>query len=510
MDQDVLICFGGEVKALDGGRVEGYLVRFSSTQDPDITQTKDFFTPGTDFDLERSTKSTIYFDHGLDGVIKRRKLGQGEMKVDEVGVWISGVLNRRDRYENAIYEMARAGKLGWSSGTAVHLAEREKVGDAHKIVRWPLGLDASLTPTPAEPRNNAVASLKSYMETRIEVKFVGDEILIDQQPSEPATKCHETQSDEGKAVAEAEAVAEAKGEEEKAVAIAEAVAEAKIDSPSDGEKAAEVKTPTAAAQIKGIFDSTLEEYLDEQQTPWMFVSAFEQAFRKICEAAEAAELLASTLDFNGLIDEAVNEFAARLRAWGRTELSKMREMGMSMNGMSPSYLSLRSPLKDLVEMKARPQAGVPSEYHSEVVLAAIEEFSVEALTLVPELKAWVERRKKIAELRASKLPEAEAMKVGRVISSATANRMSKLRKKIAAAMTEMQTMDTELDELMSLAKPKEETASKAVDLTSEVPASLEVPTEETKSAETPDDLQLAAAFQMELLRFNSLTAVGAR
>ena len=43
--------------------------------------------------------------------------------------------------------------MGWSSGTAAHLVEREPMGRAAKIVSWPLGLDASLTPTPAEPRN---------------------------------------------------------------------------------------------------------------------------------------------------------------------------------------------------------------------------------------------------------------------------------------------------------------------------------------------------------------------
>jgi HK97 family phage major capsid protein len=67
----------------------------------------------------------------------------------------------RDEYERAVYGLAEKGKLGWSSGTAPHLVERNK---SH-ITRWPLGLDASLTPIPADPGNRAMP-LKSWAEGR--------------------------------------------------------------------------------------------------------------------------------------------------------------------------------------------------------------------------------------------------------------------------------------------------------------------------------------------------------
>jgi hypothetical protein len=76
-------------------------------------------------------------------------------------VWAETQLALRDAYEKRIYGLAEAGKLGWSSGTAAHLVKREPVGGAMKIMHWPLGLDASLTPTPAEPRNTVVA-LKAW------------------------------------------------------------------------------------------------------------------------------------------------------------------------------------------------------------------------------------------------------------------------------------------------------------------------------------------------------------
>ena len=160
MPDDTLITFGGPVKALPGNKVGGYLVRFSTAQDPDLV--RDFFTPETDFDVDLpGGKASVYYNHGLDDTLKKRRLGKGELKVDDVGVWIEAQLEVRDRYEKAIYELAQAGKLGWSSGTASHLVERQAEGKSQRITLWPLGPDASLTPNPCEPRNSAIA-LKAW------------------------------------------------------------------------------------------------------------------------------------------------------------------------------------------------------------------------------------------------------------------------------------------------------------------------------------------------------------
>jgi hypothetical protein len=161
--EETVINFGGSVKALGEGRIEGYLVRFSSEKDPDASKYRDFFTAETDFDFDQwPGKSSVYYQHGLDGTLKKRRLGKATLELKDAGVWLETQLELRDDYERAIYAMAEAGKMGLSSGTAQHLVEREPVGDAHKIVRWPLGLDASLTPNPAEPRNVAVVSMKSF------------------------------------------------------------------------------------------------------------------------------------------------------------------------------------------------------------------------------------------------------------------------------------------------------------------------------------------------------------
>ena len=156
---DTQVYYGGAIKDLGNGRVGGYLVMFGDATKTDLEG--DFFTPDTDFDLEDSKPTSIYYQHGLDPVLKKRKLGNGTLaKNDDVGIWVEAQLQLRDEYERAIYGMVQAGKMGWSSGTAAHLVEREPVGKSYHIKRWALGLDASITPTPAEPRTQAL-SLKS-------------------------------------------------------------------------------------------------------------------------------------------------------------------------------------------------------------------------------------------------------------------------------------------------------------------------------------------------------------
>jgi len=160
MPEKALVFAGTEVKALGDGRVGGYLVRFTSADSPDLTG--DYFTAATDFG-EHDT-APVFYQHGLDDVLKNRQLGKGKLRKDDVGMWVEAQLALRDEYEKAIYSMAENNKLGWSSGTATHLVQRELTGKAYRIKSWPLGLDASLTPTPAEPRNSAM-TLKAYVDS---------------------------------------------------------------------------------------------------------------------------------------------------------------------------------------------------------------------------------------------------------------------------------------------------------------------------------------------------------
>ena len=156
LDTDALVFYGGSVKALGNGRVGGYLVRFTSEDEPDLEG--EFFDEKTWYG--GATISPVYYNHGLDPVLGKKVLGSGSLELQELGMWIEAQLEMRDAYERAVYGLAEKGKLGWSSGTAPHLVERE----GKHIARWPLGLDASLTPTPADPGNRAMP-LKAWAES---------------------------------------------------------------------------------------------------------------------------------------------------------------------------------------------------------------------------------------------------------------------------------------------------------------------------------------------------------
>lgn len=158
-----LVTIGGAIKALGGDRIGGYLVLFGDPASKDIQG--EFFSRETDFwTPEAGTKPVIY-QHGFTKALGRRRIGDVTCKVDEVGLWAEGQLKARSEYEQKylpkILEMVKAGKLGWSSGSANHLVETDADG---QILSWPI-VEASITPTPADPRT-AVLPLKALFPTR--------------------------------------------------------------------------------------------------------------------------------------------------------------------------------------------------------------------------------------------------------------------------------------------------------------------------------------------------------
>jgi HK97 family phage major capsid protein len=153
--EQTLVVYGGAIKALGNGHIGGYLVRFGDPRQTDLTG--DFFTKDTDFGLSTTRETDVYFNHRLplktrtgDEVVIKERIGRGTLTLDDRGVLIDAILFNRARY------LADLEALGWSSGTAAHLVDREPMGKAMWIKTWALGLDASLTPMPAEPRAAAV------------------------------------------------------------------------------------------------------------------------------------------------------------------------------------------------------------------------------------------------------------------------------------------------------------------------------------------------------------------
>lgn len=160
MDTETLIDFGGAIKALGNGKIGGYLVRYSDAEEPDLEG--DFFSKATDFGLDSGDPLPIYYNHGMDTMLKKRRVGRGTVTMTDAGVWVEAQLALRDDYERAVYAMVEEGKVGWSSGAVAHLVDRAPEKGAYHIKHWPLG-EASITPTPAAgPVLTAVMPLKRW------------------------------------------------------------------------------------------------------------------------------------------------------------------------------------------------------------------------------------------------------------------------------------------------------------------------------------------------------------
>lgn len=165
---ETLVYYGGEVKALGEGKVGGYLVRFGSPEDHDVQG--DYFTAETQYGRAIKSGADIIYHHGLvrrnDALavkLGNRPIGDGALKPLADGIWIEGMLNTSDIDVKAVYDQAAAGQLGWSSGTTERLVRRTAVkSGVARIDQWPI-IEASLSPTPVDPRNRAVC-LKALIE----------------------------------------------------------------------------------------------------------------------------------------------------------------------------------------------------------------------------------------------------------------------------------------------------------------------------------------------------------
>lgn len=150
-----VVIIGGTVKALGNGKVGGQLIRYGAENDRD--RVGDFFHEATDYGPHKT--SPVYYMHGLDKTLKGRILArEATLEKNDIGIWIEAQLKLRDAYERYIMKQVEAGRMGWSSGTPIPFGV--KMGEGYRIDTWHLGIDASILPTPAEPRNTVV-SVKS-------------------------------------------------------------------------------------------------------------------------------------------------------------------------------------------------------------------------------------------------------------------------------------------------------------------------------------------------------------
>lgn len=153
--------------------VQNYMVLFGGR---DLTG--EFFTRDTDFKSNYTESGALYvdFEHGRDpdrvGNDRDNVLGVVEWKtaqLDDKGVFVRRVLNRRLDYVAALEELIEAGVVGTSSEAIPDETRRKSTGE---ITVWPLRRDA-LTVTPMEPRmaaENVLMAAKTLLTTFPESK----------------------------------------------------------------------------------------------------------------------------------------------------------------------------------------------------------------------------------------------------------------------------------------------------------------------------------------------------
>ncbi len=158
-----------EVKALGDGKIGGFGVRYTDPNHKDLQG--DYFAPDTNLWLEHYPEVPLLYQHGMDGTLDTRVIGKAVAQPKDEGVWYEAQLNLRDTYENLIYELAKAGKLGYSSGSVNYLVRREPDG---KLAEWPV-VEMTLTPNPAAgPHLTSVSAVRSAFKS-IGMEFPGGE-----------------------------------------------------------------------------------------------------------------------------------------------------------------------------------------------------------------------------------------------------------------------------------------------------------------------------------------------
>lgn len=163
--------------------VENYIVLFGGR---DLAG--EYFSKETDFKSAYTETGVLHvdFEHGLDpdrmGISESDVLGYVDWKtakVDEKGIFVQRVLNRRAKFMDHLEDLIGRKMVGTSSQCVRGTSERKSTGE---IARWPLMRD-SLTFTPCEPRmiaGNALTSAKSLREFFPDSKSLS---ILDRLPS---------------------------------------------------------------------------------------------------------------------------------------------------------------------------------------------------------------------------------------------------------------------------------------------------------------------------------------
>lgn len=178
--QDNLIENGNALKAIAETDTEytvgNYIILFGNPAQRDLEglaskrtnpdgSKGEYFTKSTNLESTYTQTGMLYIDweHGNDDLSQDEVLGYVDWKsaqIDERGVFVNRVLNRRNKYVGWLKTLIDAGLVGTSSQAIESRVQKANDG---AIIRWPLKRD-TLTVSPMESRmlsENTIQALKS-------------------------------------------------------------------------------------------------------------------------------------------------------------------------------------------------------------------------------------------------------------------------------------------------------------------------------------------------------------
>ena len=445
MNDDTLIYFGGEVKALDDkGLVGGYLVLFSDDgKQKDLTG--EWFTSKTYLGPKDGDGAEALFEHGfpimpksLKGVDKdtlkmieayaNRTFRPLKTKRDAIGIFAETCLDIEDDYDKFLLSRVKAGKMGWSSGAAGHRVVKSAEGE---IKRWPIA-EGSLTLRPAEPRTRDMTmTLKSYAALLAEENELDSDIEVEGKPSGSLQKALnqrlDDMVDEGRTKEDLIKKISREAFLDPAV-VSKTLAGEYRPTPAELKGIARVlevdyeqlKNLNAGGKtIKDIFEEAMAEH---EPSRWMLDCTWADLMTKLVTAASASKLTGVEFDLDGKIDEATDGYSARLKDLAKTQAHEYIDTGSD----EPFYVrALADPsAEDFVSAK-----HVDIEDHIALVVSALR-------SIATRFRANHEAR----------------VKAGRQLSEKNRTRLGKLMEQMTAAVSECQSL---LDETQPMASDME-------------------------------------------------------
>lgn len=293
------------------------------------------FSADTDYNLNLVPHKPVYYDHAQRDI--KTPLGYVvNTTSDDEGIWVEAELSRSSQYIDRVMALVTAGRLGWSSGSVAHLAQRE----SGVIKHWPI-VEFSLTPTPAEPRTLGVRELKNMdlgeaVESLLaRVAQESDATADSAIPSEPTTQIQEEEmnmSEEIRNTAAVEPQADAVLDAIKSLAAQVAAQNEELKAIKAAEANIPANNPGVAPAVIVDTDHWRYDNIENDELAIMagvLGAAKADGRSKRGYSAAAAKALAMRLDS----DE------ARRDEWARVANQSVKSAGIKANEISQSTLA---------------------------------------------------------------------------------------------------------------------------------------------------------------------------